>query len=63
MDGQSRQSDPTQDELTVLDPFSFCGSEEFWIISGDTGIHPSAAGHAQFAASLAQVVQANHLMP
>ncbi len=63
VDGQSRQSDPAQDELAVLDPFSFCGSDEFWIIGGDTGIHPSAAGHAQFAAALAQVVQANRLMP
>ncbi len=63
VDGESRQSDPTQDELAVLDPFSFCGSDEFWIISGDTGIHPSAAGHSQFAAALGQVVQANHLMP
>jgi lysophospholipase L1-like esterase len=63
VDGQSRQSEPTQDELTVLDPFSFCGSTDYWIISGDTGIHPSQAGHAQFAQALAAVVDANGLMP
>ncbi|MGI9538866.1 MAG: hypothetical protein ACR2N6_01810 [Miltoncostaeaceae bacterium] len=63
VDGQSRQSRVTQDELTVLDPLSFCGSEEYWIISQDTGIHPSRAGHAQFAASLQRVVDQNNLMP
>ena len=63
VDGASRQSDVTQDELSVFDPFSFCGSEEFWIISADTGIHPSRAGHAQFAAALAQVVTEHGLLP
>ena len=63
VDGQSRQSEPTQDELTVLDPLSFCGSTVYWIISGDTGIHPSRLGHAQFAQALGTVVDANGLMP
>ncbi len=63
VDGQSRQSRVTQDELAVLDPLSFCGSEEYWIISQDTGIHPSRAGHAQFAAALQRVVDENDLMP
>lgn len=63
VDGQSRQSRVTQDELTVLDPLSFCGSEEYWIISQDTGIHPSRLGHAQFAASLQRVVEQSNLMP
>jgi hypothetical protein len=63
VDGQSRQSEPTQDELGVLDPLSFCGSDVYWIISGDTGIHPSRLGHAQFAQALGTVVDANGLMP
>ncbi len=63
VDGQSRQSYPTQVELTGFHPFTFCGSDQYWIISGDTGIHPSAAGHAQFAAALKGVVEANGLMP
>ncbi len=62
VDGQSRQSDPAQDELALLHE-GFCGSNEFWIIGGDTGIHPSQAGHAQYAAALTQVVSANNLMP
>ncbi|HYC80626.1 MAG TPA: SGNH/GDSL hydrolase family protein [Solirubrobacterales bacterium] len=56
VDGPSVQSEPTQDELEVLHPFSFCAgpvpSGPPWVISGDTGIHPSAAGHAQMAAQL-----------
>ncbi|MGD9734327.1 MAG: SGNH/GDSL hydrolase family protein [Solirubrobacterales bacterium] len=56
VDGPSVQSEPTQDELEVLDPFSFCAgpvpSGPPWVISGDTGIHPSAAGHAQMASQV-----------
>jgi lysophospholipase L1-like esterase len=56
VDGPSVQSEPTQDELEVLHPFSFCPgpvpSGPPWVISGDTGIHPSAAGHAQMAAQV-----------
>ncbi len=52
VDGQSVQSEPTQDELEISHPLSFCeGPAEGppWVISGDTGIHPSAAGYAQMA--------------
>jgi lysophospholipase L1-like esterase len=53
VDGPSVQSDPTQDELELLHPLSFCSGEESfeppWVISGDTGIHPSAAGYTQMA--------------
>ncbi|MFL5899545.1 MAG: SGNH/GDSL hydrolase family protein [Solirubrobacterales bacterium] len=52
VDGPSVQATPTQDELDVLHPLSFCEgppSGPPWVISGDTGIHPSAAGYAQMA--------------
>jgi hypothetical protein len=55
VDGQSVQSEPSQDELEIDHPFSFCpGPAEGppWVISGDTGIHPSAAGYAQLAAQV-----------
>jgi lysophospholipase L1-like esterase len=56
VDGPSVQSDPTQDELEVLHPLSFCegpeGGESPWVIDGDTGIHPSAAGYAQMASQV-----------
>lgn len=55
VDGPSVQSTLTQDELTVTHPLSFCSgppSGPPWVISGDTGIHPSAAGYAQMAARL-----------
>jgi lysophospholipase L1-like esterase len=56
VDGPSVQSNPTQDELEVLHPLSFCEGPEGggppWVISGDTGIHPSAAGYAQMAAQV-----------
>lgn len=63
VDGPSVQSVPTQDELSVFDAFSFCGNDVNWIISGDTGIHPSRLGHAQFAAALEQVVEQHGLLP
>jgi len=63
VDGQSRQSRPAQDELLATNPFSFCDSTECWIISADTGIHPSVAGHAQYAAALQAVVARNGLGP
>jgi len=54
VDGPSVQSTPSQDELEVLHPLSFCDGPEGggppWVIGGDTGIHPSAAGYAQMAA-------------
>jgi lysophospholipase L1-like esterase len=55
VDGPSVQSTPTQDELEVGHYLSFCEgpkSGEPWVISGDTGIHPSAAGYAQMASQV-----------
>lgn len=56
VDGPSVQSTPTQYELAILHPLSFCegplDSEPPWVISGDTGIHPSAAGYAQMASQV-----------
>lgn len=55
VDGRSVQSEPTQDELLVSHPLSFCEGPAQgppWVISGDTGIHPSAAGYAQMAAQV-----------
>ena len=56
VDGPSVQSAPTQTELKVLHPLSFCkgpaGGGPPWVISGDTGIHPSAAGYAQMASQV-----------
>jgi lysophospholipase L1-like esterase len=56
VDGPSVQTEASQNELLVLHPLSFCsgpvpkGPE--WVISGDTGIHPSAAGYQQMASRL-----------
>jgi hypothetical protein len=56
VDGPSVQSTPTQDELEGLHYASFCagpaGGGPPWVISGDTGIHPSAAGYAQMASQV-----------
>jgi lysophospholipase L1-like esterase len=56
VDGPSVQSTPAQDELEVLHPLSFCdgpaGGGPPWVISGDTGIHPSATGYAQMASQV-----------
>jgi lysophospholipase L1-like esterase len=55
VDGPSVQSTPTQDELEVSHPLSFCDgppSGEPWVISADTGIHPSATGYAQMASKV-----------
>ena len=55
VDGPSVQSTPTQDELEALHLASFCSgptSGPPWVISGDTGIHPSAAGYAQMAGAV-----------
>jgi lysophospholipase L1-like esterase len=55
VDGASVQATVTQDELFV-DHFSYCsgpaGGGPPWVISADTGIHPSAAGYAQMAGAL-----------
>ncbi len=56
VDGPSVQSNPTQDELTFTHPLSFCKGPASggppWIISGDTGIHPSAAGYQQMMSQI-----------
>jgi lysophospholipase L1-like esterase len=56
VDGPSVQSTPTQDELEASHYLSFCegpkGGGEPWVISGDTGIHPSAAGYQQMASAV-----------
>jgi lysophospholipase L1-like esterase len=56
VDGPSVQATPTQDELEVTHPLSFCdgpqGGGEPWVISADTGIHPSPAGYHQMASQV-----------
>jgi lysophospholipase L1-like esterase len=56
VDGPSVQSTPTQAELELGHYLSFCGGPqgggEPWVISADTGIHPSAAGYAQMASKV-----------
>jgi lysophospholipase L1-like esterase len=56
VDGPSVQASPSQDELEIDHPLSFCsgpaGGGPPWVIGGDTGIHPSAAGYAQMAAQV-----------
>lgn len=55
VDGPSVQSTLTQDELEIDHPLSFCAGPAIgppWIISGDTGIHPSAAGYLQMSSQL-----------
>jgi lysophospholipase L1-like esterase len=55
VDGRSVQSTPTQDELELSHPLSFCPGPAKgppWVIGADTGIHPSAAGHAQMASQI-----------
>jgi hypothetical protein len=56
VDGPSVQATPTQDELEVGHYLSFCGGPqgggEPWVISADTGIHPSPAGYQQMASQV-----------
>jgi lysophospholipase L1-like esterase len=57
VDGPSVQSNPTQDELAILHPLSFCegpngAASPPWVIGGDTGIHPSATGYTQMASQV-----------
>jgi lysophospholipase L1-like esterase len=63
VDGPSVQSTPTQDELEVGHYLSFCGGPqgggEPWVISADTGIHPSPAGYAQMASQVPPPSPAN----
>jgi lysophospholipase L1-like esterase len=63
VDGPSHQSADTQTHLA--DPGVFCqgtaGQE--WVISADTGIHPSRLGYTQFVTALANVAAAQNLVP
>jgi hypothetical protein len=55
VDGRSVQSALSQGVLRGLHPLEFCPGakgEAPWVISGDTGIHPSAAGYTQMAAQV-----------
>jgi lysophospholipase L1-like esterase len=55
VDGPSVQSTPSQVELAIDHPLSFCKGPingPPWVISGDTGIHPSATGYAQMASQV-----------
>lgn len=55
VDGPSVQADPSQDLLELAHPLSFCSGPADgppWVISGDTGIHPSAAGYTQMASQI-----------
>lgn len=55
VDGPSVQIKATQYELLALHPLSFCKGPVTgppWVISGDTGIHPSATGYAQMASQV-----------
>jgi lysophospholipase L1-like esterase len=55
VDGPSVQIKATQDELLVGHPLSFCKgpvSGPPWVITGDTGIHPSATGYTQMASQV-----------
>jgi lysophospholipase L1-like esterase len=57
VDGPSVQSNPTQYELALLHPLSFCegpngAASPPWVIGGDTGIHPSATGYTQMASQV-----------
>ncbi len=55
VDGPSVQSTPSQDELLIDHPLSFCSGPAHgppWVISGDTGIHPSATGYTQMASQV-----------
>jgi lysophospholipase L1-like esterase len=62
VDGQSHQSEPTQDEFQLEHPFTYCAGPE-WILGTDSGIHPNKLGYGQFAATLANVVPATSLPP
>jgi lysophospholipase L1-like esterase len=52
-DGPSAQSWWTQKELKLYYESEFCtppsGGDPYWVISGDSGIHPSIAGYKQMA--------------
>jgi lysophospholipase L1-like esterase len=55
VDGPSVQSAVTQAELHLFHPVEFCPQAEGevpWVISGDTGIHPSAEGYFHMASRI-----------
>lgn len=55
VDGPSVQATPSQTEMGDAHPIEFCAQpkgEVPWVISGDTGIHPSAAGYQQMASEV-----------
>lgn len=55
VDGPSVQATPSQVFLRATHPLEFCAgpvSGPPWVISGDTGVHPSAAGYAQMASQV-----------
>ncbi|HWC08088.1 MAG TPA: SGNH/GDSL hydrolase family protein, partial [Solirubrobacterales bacterium] len=55
VDGPSVQATPSQTEMGGAHPIEFCAQpkgEDPWVISGDTGIHPSAAGYQQMASQV-----------
>jgi lysophospholipase L1-like esterase len=55
VDGPSVQAKVSQAALELFHPLSFCSgppSGPPWVIGGDTGIHPSAAGYAQMASQV-----------
>ena len=55
VDGPSVQATVSQDAMEGLHPIEFCAQPEGeapWVISGDTGIHPSAAGYKQMASAV-----------
>lgn len=62
VDGQSHQSDPTQTEFHLRHLLTYCAGPE-WIIGTDSGIHPNKLGYTQFAATLANVLQAQGALP
>ncbi len=55
VDGPSVQSSLSQGVMRGLHPLEFCPGAKGqapWVISGDTGIHPSAAGYTQMASQV-----------
>jgi lysophospholipase L1-like esterase len=55
VDGPSVQTKASQAELYIGHALSFCSGPAHgppWVISGDTGIHPSATGYTQMASQV-----------
>jgi lysophospholipase L1-like esterase len=60
VDGPSHQSTDTQNSIKGTP--GFCPGDP-WVITTDGGIHPNAAGYAQYANTLAHVAEQNGLLP